>query len=391
MTDLLRAALPETGGLLAGRYRLIERIGSGGMARVYRARDEILGRDVAVKLFSIDATDQVASQRRNAEALALAALDHPSLVTLYDAHIGAADHAFLVMELVPGPTLRERMDQGPLDGQELAVWLSQIAAGLAAVHAAGIVHRDIKPANILLRPTGDTTVSFEAVLADFGIAHLVDAARLTAPGAIMGTAAYLAPEQVRGEATGPASDVYSLGLVVLEALTQRHPFDTDSLQNTIVGRLSSAPAIPGALGYGWNSLISAMTTIDPSARLSASEVADRASRLGTATTRPGPLRRDRRRRPPAAHLAVTTAPDLARLLRSAEVPDEPVVKADVERANRLHRAIVVALVVTAAIMFGGILLITALSSAAGADDTGYGPPVSAPVTWALRGVTPLSG
>lgn len=342
-----------------------------------------------MKLFSIDATDQVASQRRNAEALALAALDHPSLVTLYDAHIGAADHAFLVMELVPGPTLRERMDQGPLDGQELAAWLNQIAAGLAAVHAAGIVHRDIKPANVLLRPTGDAEAPFEAVLADFGIAHLVDAARLTAPGAIMGTAAYLAPEQVRGEATGPASDVYSLGLVVLEALTQRHPFDTDSLQNTIVGRLSSAPAIPGALGYGWKSLISAMTTIDPSARLSASEVADRASRLGTATTRIGPLRRDRRRRPPAAHLAETTAPDLARLLRCAEVPDEPVVEAEVERANRLHRAIVVALVVTAAIMFGGILLITALSSAAGADDTGYGSPVSAPVTWASPRLHPL--
>lgn len=387
MTDLLRAALPETGGLLAGRYRLIRRIGSGGMARVYRARDEILGRDVAVKLFSIDPTDHIASQRRSAEALALAALDHPSLVTLYDAHIGATDHAFLVMELVAGPTLRERMDQGPLDGPEMAGWLSQIAAGLAAVHAAGIVHRDIKPANVLLRPTGDAGAPFEAVLADFGIAHLVDAARLTAPGAIMGTAAYLAPEQVRGETTGPASDVYSLGLVVLEALTQRHPFDTDSLQNTIVGRLSSPPAIPGALGYGWKSLISAMTTIDPSARLSASEVADRASDLGTATTRPGPLRRDRRPRLPASHLAATTAPDLARLLRSAEVPDEPVEEAEAERTNRLHRAIVVALVVAAAIMFGSILLITALSSAAGAEYTGDGSPAT--MTWTSPRLHPL--
>lgn len=385
MTDLLRAALPETGGLLAGRYRLIRRIGSGGMARVYRARDEILGRDVAVKLFSIDPTDHVASQRRNAEALALAALDHPSLVTLYDAHIGAADHAFLVMELVTGPTLRERMDQGPVDGGEMAGWLSQIAAGLAAVHAAGIVHRDIKPANVLLRPTGDTTAPFEAVLADFGIAHLVDAVRLTAPGAIMGTAAYLAPEQVRGEKTGPASEVYSLGLVVLEALTRRHPFDTDSLQDTIVGRLASPPAVPGALGYRWKSLISAMTAIDPSARLSASEVADRASHLGT--TRPGNLRRDRRQRLPASHLAATTAPDLARLLRSAEVPDEPAVEADAERANLLHRAVVVALVLAAAIMFGAILLISALSSGDGAADAGYGS--HAPVTWESPRLHPL--
>lgn len=280
MSDLLSVASPRTGELLAGRYRLIERVGTGGMARVYRARDELLARDVAVKLFPADGAQHSADTlRRAAEANVLAALSHPSLVTLYDAHVESGETAFLVMEFVDGPTLRDRMDAGDLDGDQIRAVLSELAAALATVHAGGVVHRDVKPSNVLLRPTPDGTAT-QTVLADFGVAHFIDAARLTSPGTVIGTAAYLAPEQVRGEPPLPASDVYALGLVVLEALTGRHPFGNHSVQATILARLARQPDMPPALAADWAALLTAMTAHEPAARPTAAEVAARAAALG---------------------------------------------------------------------------------------------------------------
>ncbi|MEV7827382.1 serine/threonine-protein kinase [Microbacterium enclense] len=272
-------SLAHTGDILGGRYILRERLGAGGMGRVFRARDEVLARDVAIKIFHADGTDGPEPLRRMSEARALAALDHPSLVTLYDARLVGEDHVYLVMELIAGPSLQRRIEQEALSSQELAGILADLAGALAVVHDAGIVHRDVKPSNVLLRPLHGAPREAEAVLADFGVAHLIDATRLTTPGTVIGTAAYLAPEQVRGEAPQAASDIYALGLLAIEALTRLHPFGTGSLQETLLARLARQPDVPGSLSPQWRALLVAMTAADATARPSAAEVARRAEAL----------------------------------------------------------------------------------------------------------------
>ena len=272
-------SLAHTGDILGGRYILRERLGAGGMGRVFRARDEVLARDVAIKIFHADGTDGPEPLRRMSEARALAALDHPSLVTLYDARLVGEDHVYLVMELIAGPSLQRRIEQEALSSQELAGILADLEGSRAVVHDAGIVHRDVKPSNVLLRPLLGAPREADAVLADFGVAHLIDATRLTTPGTVIGTAAYLAPEQVRGEAPQAASDIYALGLLAIEALTRLHPFGTGSLQETLLARLARQPDVPGSLSPQWRALLVAMTAADATARPSAAEVARRAEAL----------------------------------------------------------------------------------------------------------------
>ncbi|WP_378148545.1 serine/threonine-protein kinase [Cnuibacter sp. UC19_7] len=287
MSDLLETPAPRTGELLGGRYTLVGQLGQGGMARVYRARDELLGRDVAVKLFNAGAAEPADQARRLSETRLLAALSHPSLVTLFDAHVDGSDHAYLVMELIDGPTLRRRIDEeGAIDALDVARMAADLAAALAVVHAAGVVHRDIKPSNVLLRPAGPTDpAAFRATLTDFGIAYLVDSTRVTTPGTLIGTAAYLAPEQARGEAPVPASDIYTLGLLLLESLTGERPFGRGTMHETLMARLTKQPEIPGSVGYEWKSLLTAMTSFDPASRPSAAEVARQASEMAEAPPR----------------------------------------------------------------------------------------------------------
>ncbi|MDQ1084139.1 MULTISPECIES: serine/threonine-protein kinase [Microbacterium] len=272
-------SLAHTGDILGGRYILRERLGAGGMGRVFRARDEVLARDVAIKIFHADGAGGPEPLRRMSEARALAALDHPSLVTLFDARLVGEDHVYLVMELITGPSLQRRIEQEAVPSRELAGILGDLAGALAVVHGAGIVHRDVKPSNVLLRPLHGAPREAEAVLADFGVAHLIDATRLTTPGTVIGTAAYLAPEQVRGEAPQAASDIYALGLLAIEALTRLHPFGGGSLQETLLARLARQPDVPGLLSPRWRSLLTAMTATDAAARPSAAEVARRAEAL----------------------------------------------------------------------------------------------------------------
>jgi hypothetical protein len=208
--------------LLADRYELTELIGAGGAARVYKATDRQLGRDVAVKLLddaAAKSADPAARQRFLHEARTTAAFDHPNIVTVYDAGTDG-DALFLVMELVSGQTLAEHIARSaPLPVEEATGLARQIADALAAAHRLGVVHRDIKPANVLLDHSGRVR------LTDFGIAKQLDEieAAITTEGMVVGTPTYIAPEQAMGRELSPATDVYALGLVLHEMLTGSHP------------------------------------------------------------------------------------------------------------------------------------------------------------------------
>ncbi|HEX5333555.1 MAG TPA: serine/threonine-protein kinase [Cellulomonas sp.] len=273
MSDTENAAV--AGSLVGDRYRIEAVIGHGGTAAVYRARDEILGRVVALKVIPQASADASAVRRARAEVELLASLNHHALVTLFDAGVDEVDgsvRTFLVMELVDGPTLGARIQRGPLARADVCRMAVDLAEALHVVHASGIVHRDIKPGNVLLGSSPLPTHEFTAKLADFGIAHLIDSTRLTAAGGLVGTAAYLSPEQARGAAPAPASDVYSLGLVLLESLTRTRAFP-GALMESVGARLVSDPPIPGSVGSGWAALLSAMTARDPEARPTAVDVA----------------------------------------------------------------------------------------------------------------------
>jgi hypothetical protein len=293
--ERLRLSGPaRSGDVLGGRYRLEELIGEGGMGSVWRAADTALGRTAAVKVFWSGSGDGGDAARRESEKKLLAAVSHPSLVTLFDAHLSNDGLSYLVMEYIDGGTLSSLISRGPVAPRDAASLATDLGEALHVVHQAGIIHRDIKPANILLRPPLTEEHTFRAVLADFGIAYVVDAARVTTPGMTIGTAAYISPEQVRGHAPTPASDIYSLGLVLLEALSGTRAFSAQTPVKAISVRLTAAPQIPGDWGYGWRSLLSAMTALDPDARPTALEVARRGRELDSpesdaAETSPVPL------------------------------------------------------------------------------------------------------
>ncbi|MDQ4491194.1 protein kinase [Sinomonas sp. ASV486] len=261
---------------VGGRYRLLEVAGSGAMATVHRAHDEVLGRDVAVKTFRTHAPDPRHEERRRGEMQVLARLNHPSLVRLYDAGTDTQDDgttqvAYLVMEFVDGTDLRQRLASGALTSDDARLLALDLAGALAYVHALGIVHRDIKPANILV-PHADPNHRRRPVkLTDFGIARLTDASRLTLTNTTIGTANYLSPEQARGEKVGPASDIYSLGLVLLESLTGSMEF-TGGAVEAAVARLLRDPRIPTHLGGPWASLLPRMTARDAADRPDATEI-----------------------------------------------------------------------------------------------------------------------
>lgn len=253
----------RTGDTIAQRWELTERVATGGMGDVYRAHDRRLERTVAIK--TLRAEGDVARQRFDAEVATLAKLQHANIVPLFDAgeHDGVP---FLVMAFIDGPTLSEVMADGPLEPDRAATIGAELAAALAYAHAAGVVHRDVKPGNVLFDERG------VARLADFGIARLVDVAGITATGVAIGTAAYIAPEQLTRDAeVGPPADVYALGLVLLEALTGEREFDGPATEAALA-RLSQDPHIPETLPTTWLQLLRDVTAREPEARPTAIEV-----------------------------------------------------------------------------------------------------------------------
>jgi serine/threonine protein kinase len=266
--------------VIGGRYSVREALGRGGAATVYRAVDLKLERDVAVKVFVTDdlVADAEQRARRAREIGLLARANHPNLVTLFDAdwdpeHLGTE---YIVMELVRGMTLRQQLRTGGPDAVLAGQLAVELGAALAYLHADGIIHRDLKPENILLDPRVEGGVLTKLV--DFGIAQLLGDERLTSGHSILGTAAYLAPEQVAGRGAEPATDVYALGLVMLESLTGERSFPGGTVEAAIA-RMTQDPPLPADLDPEWRRLLVAMTARDPGDRPTAAEVAQTAATL----------------------------------------------------------------------------------------------------------------
>jgi len=263
----------QVGNTLADRYLIEEVLGTGGMSTVYRASDAALGRTVALKVFRADLADADDLRRQQSEIQLLASLNHSTLVTLYDAITDEADRVALVLEYIEGRDLRDELAAGAIDQRTTALIGADIADALAYVHARGIVHRDLKPGNLLIPVQSADSTGPRAKLTDFGIARIIDDTHLTAAGSVIGTVGYLSPEQALGAPIGPASDVYSLGLVLLECLTGTRAFGGTGVE-AIAARISRDPEIPASLSQAWIEALRWMTRRTPDERATAAEASE---------------------------------------------------------------------------------------------------------------------
>jgi eukaryotic-like serine/threonine-protein kinase len=258
------------GAVLGGRYVLEEQIGNGGYGEVWRATDTVLSRPVAVKLLHPLYTQRSeALVRFRAEARHAGGLSHENIAQVFDYGEPAdGQPPYLVMELIDGPSLETVLAGGPLDDSRTMDIVAQAAAGLQAAHAAGMIHRDIKPANLLVAPGGTVKIT------DFGIAHTIGSAPVTASGELIGTPGYLAPERAMGERATPASDLYSLGMVAYECLAGAPPFRGAPLEVALAHRDRPLPPLPPSVAVGVCTLVMRMAAKDPVRRLNdAAEVA----------------------------------------------------------------------------------------------------------------------
>lgn len=234
--------------ILSGRYEIGERLGSGGMSSVHKATDQTLERTVAIKILAEHLSDDKRFvERFRREALAVAKLIHSNIVQVYDTGIDE-DRRYIVMEYVDGRSGAQILQQqGPVDAETTAEIGIQACAGLDYAHRRGIIHRDVKPGNLMIvgDPVGGDT-QLIVKLTDFGIARAIEQTRITQVGSVIGTAAYLSPEQVRGEEAAPATDVYALGVVLYQFLTGRLPYEGSSLAELAVRQQNEKPLPPSA-------------------------------------------------------------------------------------------------------------------------------------------------
>ncbi|MDN3351579.1 serine/threonine-protein kinase [Actinomadura sp. DC4] len=265
-----------SGELVGGKYRLIEILGEGAIGVVWRAHDESLGRDVAIKEIRFPAgldEDQVESLRVRTlrEARAAARLSHPGIVTVHEV-VRQDDRPWIVMELIRGRTLAQVVKaDGPLSPRRVAEIGAQILDGLRAAHRAGVVHRDVKPSNVML--DGDRTV-----LTDFGIAALDGGTVLTQTGAMLGTPAFMAPEQARGMFATPASDLWSLGATMYAAVEGTRPFEGETVATVLITLLTADPPPPQRAGP-LAPVIAGLLAKEPGLRLSADDLAGELARV----------------------------------------------------------------------------------------------------------------
>jgi serine/threonine protein kinase len=339
-----------------GRYHLRELIAAGGMGEVWQAVDEALGRPVAVKLLRPEYShDEVTLLRFRAEARHAGGLNHPGIAQVYDYEDATRDHpAYLVMELVSGPSLAGVLAGGQLDARHTADVLAQAAEALHAAHTAGVLHRDIKPGNLLIGPGGQVKMT------DFGIAQSSRTGNLTRTGSLVGTMGYLAPERVSGRPATVATDLYALGIVGYECLTGHPPFQGEPLQVALAHRDQDLPGLPPWClsqpgGAGLAVLIARLTAKNPAGRpATAALVAEEARRIRDGFTGPGdfpaPTRPDQA--PPPA----LAAPPAAAARPPAAARPAPHARAR-PRRHRLAAAGLAAGILAAGLL--GWLLVTA--------------------------------
>ncbi|WP_326743676.1 protein kinase [Streptomyces sp. NBC_00121] len=260
--------------LVAGRYRIVTRLGRGGMGEVWRGVDEVLGRPVAVKLLLNQRADEAAIARFHLEARTAAQLSHPHVVAVYDTGTDLERH-YLVTEFLDGRNLAEELAaRGPLLPARVAGIGGQVADALAAAHGQGVVHRDVKPGNLLLASDGTVKVG------DFGIAHFTDesTAGLTLKGQIIGTSAYLAPERAVGQPAGPPADMYALGCVLYELLLGHPPFRAETPAAMLYQHVDTVPDSPNRhrsdLPKAFTAFVMQLLAKYPEARPTAAEAAE---------------------------------------------------------------------------------------------------------------------
>ncbi len=277
--------MPSPGEILGGRYRLDERIAAGGMGEVWRATDTVLGRDVAVKTLHADrAGDPGFQERFRHEARSMAALHHPGVADVYDfGETEGGTDAYIVMARIDGEPLSERIaGQGRLTAAETMSVVAQSARALEAAHQAGIVHRDVKPSNLIIKPDGTV------VLVDFGVARSAGSSTLTGAKEVVGTAMYIAPEQVSKEPTGPPADLYALGVVAYHCLAGHPPFMGDNPIGIAMQHLSeTAPDLPDDVPPAVRAVVTRAMEKNPADRFATAaamaEAADRAVSGGDTT------------------------------------------------------------------------------------------------------------
>jgi hypothetical protein len=359
----------EPGRVIAGRYRLLSMLGSGGMGTVWRAEDELLGRMVAVKEVAppTDATSdegRTLRERTLHEARTAARLAHQNVVTVYDVAEDGG-RPWIVMELVDARSLRDIVEHtGPLTPRETAEVGCQLLSALCAAHALGIVHRDVKPGNVLIDDDG------RAVLADFGIARTLDSPTVTRSGVIVGSPAYTAPERARGERGGPASDLWALGATLYAAVEGRPPYQRDGAWATLNAVVTEDPDPPSRAGPLWP-VLRGLLTADPASRLGPEtsermlrDVAAGADQGATAPLTPSPL--------PGADLALA---ERTRAFRGADPPQrrapaQPAVARATARSAGVTRrrwpVLLAMAAVVAALLAGGLIAL----DAAGKQGTG---------------------
>ena len=350
--------------MIADRYQPIEQIGTGGMATVWKARDTLLGRFVAVKrLLPHLADDPEAAERFKREAHAAAQLSHPGIVTVFDTGEDV-DGPFIVQELVDGTTLATHLaDTGPLGPQSVTDIVSQLAAALDHAHSVGVIHRDIKPANLMIEPDGRVRI------ADFGIAHTVDdPATITSSGELVGTITYLAPEILAGQPATPASDIYSLGAVTYELLSGRPPYQAPTPAALLEAvRSGDVPDLRGGAPDQMSIAVSGAMARDPVSRPETAG-AFAATLMGSATmVIPLPLPQ-RPRRSPGDPRSLRWSPngDPRRL--------RPLFRLGARRASRLPLLLL-------------LLAVVAVAAAAMSDDPGDGGGTLAASTTTVAQVT----